>query len=108
MKLNTWSKDYQSSKKDLQQSLNLLVKKGFDVNHEKLDILENDPFGNKLYIDVIKVGDTKAKKLYLSTSGIHGVEGFAGSAIQLSLLNNLETLSDDVCLLFFHILMPYY
>ena len=107
MKLNTWSKDYQSAKKDLQHSLKFLDQRGIDVKHEKLDILEDDPFGNKLYIDVIKVGNTKAKKLYLSTSGIHGVEGFAGSAIQLSLLNNLETLPDDVCLLFFHVLNPW-
>ena len=57
---------------------------------ESLDIEEQDPFGNDLSIDIAYIGDNNANNVYISTSGIHGVEGFAGSAIQLNILDNLE------------------
>src|SRR6185503_8493082 len=41
------------------------------------------------------------------SSGLHGVEGFAGSAIQLQLLDNLPALAPDTALVLVHILTPY-
>ena len=63
--------------------------------------------GNNLYIDVVWIGRSDCDKLYMSTSGIHGVEGFAGSAIQFSILDNLNNLPDKTALAFIHILNPW-
>jgi hypothetical protein len=43
----------------------------------------------------------------LHSSGLHGVEGFAGSAIQLQLVNDLPELSVDTALIVVHVLNPY-
>ena len=45
----------------------------------------------------------------LYTSGIHGVEGFAGSAIQLSVIDMLKNqkLIEDYCIIFVHIINPF-
>ena len=66
--------------------------------------------GQKLYVDLayIPAQDTTVNLLILS-SGIHGVEGFAGSAIQLMTIReviNQEVLS-NTGLLFIHALNPY-
>ena len=107
MNLNIWSKNYQNAKLKFNKQINLLIDKGFKVKHSTLDIGEKDPDGNNLYIDIIWLGDSDCDKLYMSTSGIHGVEGFAGSAIQLSILDNLDKLPDKTALAFIHILNPW-
>ena len=44
------------------------------------------PDGEEFFIDVSLVGPGNAKSVLLLISGTHGVEGFAGSAIQTGLL----------------------
>ena len=90
MKSNYWSKDYKASKNKFNECLTSLSNRGLNVEHEELSINEKDPYGNPLYIDIAWIGNKDADKLYMSTSGIHGVEGFAGSAIQLSVLNRID------------------
>src|SRR5262249_12016820 len=46
-------------------------------------------------------------RVLLHSSGLHGVEGFAGSAIQLQLLQNVPTLSSGMTLVIAHVLNPY-
>ena len=107
MKSNYWSKNYKTAKDKFNESLISLSNKGLNVEHEELSINQNDPKGNPLYIDVAWIGNKDAHKLYMSTSGIHGVEGFAGSAIQVSVLNQINTLPTDTALAFIHILNPW-
>ena len=44
------------------------------------------PRGESLSIDIAWIGDPHARRLLLITSGIHGVEGFAGSAVQCAFI----------------------
>ena len=63
----------------------------------------HDEKGNPLTIDAAIFG-TGNKVLVLS-SGLHGVEGFAGSAIQLQMLQ--QGLPDDIRVVMLHALNPY-
>jgi hypothetical protein len=65
------------------------------------------PGGENLTIDIGWFGSEHPRKLLLHSSGLHGVEAFAGSAIQLQLLDGLPKLPDDTALLFVHVLNPY-
>jgi hypothetical protein len=62
-----------------------------------------------LYADVVRVGSHRARRILLMISGTHGVEGFAGSAIQIACLRHLETapLDSDTALILIHALNPY-
>ncbi len=44
------------------------------------------PAGEELYTDVARLGASTAERILVVMSGVHGVEGFAGSAIQTSLM----------------------
>ena len=48
----------------------------------------------------------ESQNLLLYSSGIHGVEGFAGSAIQLSVLDQIKKQQpfSDYCIVFIHII----
>ena len=65
--------------------------------------------GEALYSDVATFNLSGAKTILVIGSGTHGVEGFAGSAIQVGLLREgiTEELPDDVGMLFYHALNPY-
>ena len=64
--------------------------------------------GGELTIDVAILGSTSAPALVVS-SGIHGVEGFFGSAVQLALLQQLHTnpLRNRIRWVIVHALNPY-
>ena len=63
----------------------------------------------ELYIDVATFNLSGARSVLVLGSGTHGVEGFAGSAIQVGLLAEgiAKNLPSDVGLLFYHALNPY-
>ena len=65
--------------------------------------------GEALYTDVVTFGLPGADSALVVGSGTHGVEGFAGSAIQVGLLQQgiASELPDNVGLLFYHALNPY-
>ena len=107
MEKQVWSKNYQKSRENFNMTLKSLESKGINISHSELNINELDPYGNNLYVDVAWIGNPEAEKLYMSTSGIHGVEGFAGSAIQLSVLNSFNKIPDNVAFAFIHILNPW-
>jgi len=107
MENSVWSKDYQDAKKKFHNCIDFLRSKNINVSHDQLNINELDPYGNDLLVDVAWVGDFNAKKVYMSTSGIHGVEGFAGSAIQLTLLNNFNEIPKNTAFIFVHVLNPW-
>lgn len=65
------------------------------------------PGNEDLTIDIGWFGSDRPRKVLLHASGLHGVEAFAGSAIQLQLLDHLPKLSDDAALIVVHVLNPY-
>jgi hypothetical protein len=65
------------------------------------------PGGEALTIDIGWFGAPRPKRLLLHSSGIHGVEGFAGSAIQLQFLDGAPRLEEDSAVVLVHFLNPY-
>lgn len=74
---------------------------------ESLPITSKGPNGAPLAIDIACFGAVQPSRVLVHSSGLHGVEGFAGSAIQLQLLNELPTIPKDAALIISHILNPY-
>jgi len=64
---------------------------------------------NNLKVHIASYGRLDAKKILLCTSGLHGVEGHAGSMIQSHLLTTIPKMDipKDTTLLFIHVLNPY-
>ena len=73
----------------------------------RLNLSERGPDNEELTIDIAWFGHPKPKRALVHVSGVHGVEGFAGAAIQLKLLGELPKLPADSALIFVHILNPY-
>jgi hypothetical protein len=76
-----------------------------DLQHIPLDA--TGPQGEPLGIDIAWIGCRQPRQALIHVCGIHGIEGFAGSAVQLALLDNLPDLSDDGALILVHVLNPY-
>jgi hypothetical protein len=74
---------------------------------EMLPLDAKGPGGESLGIDIAWFGAANPRRVLLHSSGLHGVEGFAGSAIQLHLLSDLPKLPDDTALIVVHVLNPY-
>ena len=71
----------------------------------RLDQLELDlsgPNQEKLTINTAWLGAERPERVLLHTSGLHGVEGFVGSAIQVQLLRQPPELSDTDALVLVH------
>ena len=60
-----------------------------------------------LATEIAWLGSHEPERVIIHSSGIHGVEGFAGSAIQLALLSTQITIPDDTALIIVHCLNPY-
>ena len=74
---------------------------------EILPLTAKGPKGEILSIDLSWFGATEPQRLLLHSSGIHGVEGFAGSAIQLQLIENLPALPSGSAIVVVHTLNPF-
>ncbi len=72
-----------------------------------LELAARGPSGEPLTIDIAWLGDPNAKRVLLHTSGLHGVEAFAGSAIQLALLAHPPKTEAGCALVLVHTLNPY-
>ena len=71
------------------------------------DILGTD--NEELSTDIAWIGNKDANHLYIHSSGIHGVEGYAGSAIQCKILNETQFnfLPKNIAIVFIHAINPY-
>jgi hypothetical protein len=78
-----------------------------DARLETIPLDAKGPDGKDLTIDIAWIGAPNPRRALLHSSGLHGVEGFAGSAIQLQLLRDLPSLSNDAALIAVHVLNPY-
>ncbi len=68
------------------------------------------PDDTPLSIDVARVGPAEAERVVVVSSGLHGVEGFLGSAVQAALLELVlpgTALPDGVAVVLIHALNPY-
>ncbi|MGR9085720.1 MAG: DUF2817 domain-containing protein [Gammaproteobacteria bacterium] len=69
------------------------------------------PDGGALFTDTVWIGDEKARKVVVVAAGTHGVEGFAGSAVQIDLLHFFTSgkmaLPAGTALLLIHALTPW-
>lgn len=74
---------------------------------ESLTLAALGPNDLPLTIDIAWLGASLPKNVIVHQSGVHGVEGFAGSAIQLRLLAETPVIRDDTALILVHILNPY-
>jgi hypothetical protein len=83
--------------------------RGIGARLQAIPTGEVGPEGQELTIDVAALGDERPGRLVVVSSGLHGVEGFLGSAIQLAALE--EGPGDPGLpgcgLLFLHALNPY-
>jgi len=77
----------------------------------QLDILQlapKGPSGEDLSIDIAWLGSKKPRRVFVHSSGLHGVEAFAGSAIQLQWLEEgIPPLPQDSAILLAHVLNPF-
>ena len=82
---------------------------GHKVANERLELGMTGPAGEPLCIDVAVVGSLNAGKALLSSSGVHGVEGYPGSAIQLAIMSDMckEAPFKDHAVIFIHVVNPY-
>lgn len=82
---------------------------GLDVEHHVHPLLGRD--GETLALDACLEGPRDAQQLLILSSGCHGVEGFAGSGIQVALLGDAEwhraVRDSGVAVLYLHALNPY-
>ncbi len=68
------------------------------------------PRGDELSVDFARVGDAGARSILVVSSGLHGVEGYFGSAVQLAVLqdeNLVWNLPRGVALVLIHALNPF-
>lgn len=69
------------------------------------------PDGDLLVTDAALIGSSSAQRILVLIAGTHGIEGFAGSAVQLDLMALLQEgyseLPDDTAILLVHALTPW-
>ena len=73
-----------------------------------LELAAEGPNGEDLTIDVAWFGGDRPRCAFLHSSGVHGVEAFAGSAIQLQWLDEgRPELPDGCAVVLVHVVNPY-
>ncbi|SFX29108.1 DUF2817 domain-containing protein [Marinospirillum alkaliphilum] len=60
-----------------------------------------------LALDAVWLGRMDARRLLVLQSATHGIEGFAGSAVQVAVLHQALTLPEDTALLLLHAMNPW-
>ncbi|HYP70016.1 MAG TPA: DUF2817 domain-containing protein, partial [Variovorax sp.] len=79
--------------------------RGLAVDSHVLDLPGAE--GETLAIDVVRDGPAHASKMLIVLSGVHGVEGFCGSAIQTGMLTVGAPAHADTAVLYVHAINPY-
>ena len=99
-----FSDDYQEARA---KYLSACEKAGAEVS--SVQNPNSGPDGRALYTDVAALGPQDASEVLVLQSGTHGIEGFAGSAIQTALLNDSlsSKLMSNVRLILIHAINPW-
>jgi hypothetical protein len=74
---------------------------------EVLPLSVRGPRGEPLSIDIAWIGARAARRILLVTSGLHGIEGFAGSAMQCALLADPPPMAARSAIVLAHALNPW-
>lgn len=74
---------------------------------DELHLKAKGPGHAPLATEIAWFGAEEPSRVLIHSSGIHGVEGFAGSAVQLALLDTEIRLAPDAALILVHCLNPY-
>ncbi len=77
------------------------------AEQDSIALAARGPGGEALSIDFAWRGAPAARRVLIHCSGLHGVEGFAGSAIQVQVLRQLPVIAGDCALLLIHCLNPF-
>ena len=81
-----------------------------DAEIKQYHIGDRGPRGEELSMDAVRIGPADARRVVVVSSGVHGVEGFLGSAVQFTLLKQLlmrQVGDDDPALVILHAVNPY-
>ena len=78
---------------------------GASMDELHLDVM--GPAGSPLAIEIAWFGLDNPSRVVIHSSGIHGIEGFAGSAVQLALMDSELKIPPDAALILVHCLNPY-
>lgn len=99
-----FSSDYQNARGKF-----IAAAQAIGANTESFQNPHAGPQGEPLYMDVAVIGSRSAKDVLVLSSGTHGVEGFAGSAIQTGLLREGIYLASksNVSIVMIHAINPY-
>jgi hypothetical protein len=103
--LEAFSPDYSAARKRFRQAASEL---GWNLEAHPIDAI--GPNGEQLTVDVALTPDRNENRTLLLSSGVHGVEGFFGSAVQVGLLDqwaNGTRPRPDVRCVFLHGLNPF-
>ncbi|MBD3676075.1 MAG: DUF2817 domain-containing protein [Planctomycetaceae bacterium] len=89
-----------------QRFLDLARQKNWRI--ETLPLEQTGPDGEELAIDVAFSPNEQADRRLVISSGVHGVEGFFGAAVQFATLEEwIDELPDNVGCQFIHAINPY-
>ena len=102
MSTNYFSSDYFTARSRFRQKVETA---GGQLKALEVDV--EGPGGEDLTIDIAWFGAEQPRRVLLHSSGLHGVEGFAGSAVQLQFLDSMPAIPDDAAIVLVHILNPY-
>jgi hypothetical protein len=75
--------------------------------HQSWPIDATGPVGEPLCIDYLRFGAEKASRVLIISSGLHGVEGYFGSAVQWAWLMRHPEPRDGVAVVLLHALNPF-
>lgn len=99
---NFFSPDFHSARQDFHAAAD---KAQGDLHRLQLGVADRN--GAPLSIDIAWFGSRQPQRALIHVCGIHGVEGFAGAAVQLALLDKLPALPEDNALILVNVLNPY-
>lgn len=97
-----FSRDYESARARFRQTA---VDAGAVLH--AIELPARGPRGEMLAIDIAWLGATEPRRVFLYTSGLHGVEAYTGSAAQLALLESKPAPGARDALVLVHVLNPY-
>lgn len=100
----SYSPDYSGARKKFVQAAK---DKGAEL--ERIGHSARGPAGMDLSMDIAWLGNRSASKVLMMLSGVHGVEGFFGSAVQVEWMRRSEDrfLPPDTAALLVHAVNPY-
>lgn len=102
--ISEFSAEYQEARSKFEQAA-----RWASAGFERIDHPERGPDGGPLSMDTAWIGDIGAPRVIVLVSGIHGVEGYCGSGVQIAWLNRLkeEPLPAGTAALLIHAANPY-